>query len=73
MSSSFPFELAYKPKLSNKTDYGIAFIGTGGVVQYAHIPAYKKQASIWSVVMISIMKRLKKWLPNIIFLTSTKH
>jgi len=42
MSSSFPFELAYKPKVGNKTDYGIALIGTGGVVQYAHIPAYKK-------------------------------
>ena len=42
MTSSFPYELDYKPKLGKKTDYGIAFIGTGGIVQYAHIPAYKK-------------------------------
>jgi predicted dehydrogenase len=38
----FPFELDYKPKLGKKLDYSIAFIGTGGIVQYAHIPAYKK-------------------------------
>ncbi len=37
-----PFELDYKPHLPSKTDYGIAFVGTGGIVQYAHIPAYRK-------------------------------
>lgn len=37
-----PFELDYKPHLGDKTDYGIAFVGTGGIVQYAHIPAYRK-------------------------------
>ena len=42
MPPAFPFELDYKPKFGNKIDYGIAFIGTGGVVQYGHIPAYKK-------------------------------
>src|ERR1044071_6887804 len=39
---NLPFELDYRPELGKKTDYGIAFIGTGGIVQYAHIPAYKK-------------------------------
>jgi predicted dehydrogenase len=39
---NLPFELDYKPKLGTKTDYGIGFIGTGGIVQYAHIPAYRK-------------------------------
>lgn len=42
MSYQLPFELEYKPRLGKKTDYGIAFCGTGGIVQYAHIPAYKK-------------------------------
>jgi predicted dehydrogenase len=37
-----PFELDYKPEIGHKTDYGIAFCGTGGIVQYAHIPAYRK-------------------------------
>ena len=39
---NLPFELDYKPKLGTKTDYGIGFIGTGGIVQYGHIPAYRK-------------------------------
>ena len=42
MANSLPFQVDYKPHLGKKTDYGIAFIGTGGIVQYAHIPAYKK-------------------------------
>lgn len=37
-----PFEVDYKPHLGKKTDYGIGFVGTGGIVQYAHIPAYRK-------------------------------
>lgn len=32
----------WRPKLGQKTDYGIGFVGCGGIVQYAHIPAYKK-------------------------------
>lgn len=32
----------WRIKLGNKTDYGIGIIGCGGVVQYAHMPAYKK-------------------------------
>jgi predicted dehydrogenase len=42
MTAQLPFEIEYKPRLGRKTDYGIAFCGTGGIVQYAHIPAYKK-------------------------------
>src|SRR4029079_13218965 len=36
-----PFVLDYKPKLPPKTDYGIGLIGCGGIVNYAHLPAYK--------------------------------
>lgn len=36
------FAIDYKPKLGAKTDYGIGFCGAGGIVQYAHIPAYKR-------------------------------
>lgn len=32
----------WRPKLGKKTDYGIGFVGCGGIVQYAHIPAYQK-------------------------------
>ncbi len=42
MDTKLPFEIDYKPHLGKKTDYGIGFVGTGGIVQYAHIPAYKK-------------------------------
>jgi predicted dehydrogenase len=42
MSPRLPFQVEYKPRLGKKIDYGIAFCGTGGIVQYAHIPAYRK-------------------------------
>lgn len=32
---------ALEPRLPPKTDYGIAFIGCGGIVNYGHIPSYK--------------------------------
>jgi predicted dehydrogenase len=32
---------AFEHKLPPRTDYGIAFIGCGGIVNYGHIPAYK--------------------------------
>ncbi len=32
----------WRVKLGNKTDYGIGSIGCGGIVQYAHMPAYRK-------------------------------
>jgi predicted dehydrogenase len=34
-------QFALAPKLPPKTDYGIAFIGCGGIVNYGHIPSYK--------------------------------
>jgi len=34
-------QLALEHKFPPKTDYGIAFIGCGGIVNYGHIPAYK--------------------------------
>ena len=34
-------QAALTRKLPTKTDYGIAFIGCGGIVNYGHIPAYK--------------------------------
>jgi predicted dehydrogenase len=39
---SFPFSVDYKPRFGSKTDYGIGIIGTGGIVQYAHLVAYRK-------------------------------
>ena len=40
---SFPpiLHSALEHKLPPKTDYGIAFIGCGGIVNYGHIPAYQ--------------------------------
>jgi predicted dehydrogenase len=32
----------WRIKLGAKTDYGIGSIGCGGIVQYAHMPAYRK-------------------------------
>ena len=34
-------QTALARRLPAKTDYGIAFIGCGGIVNYGHIPAYK--------------------------------
>jgi len=34
--------LDYKPHLPPKTDYGIALVGAGGIVNFAHLPAYRK-------------------------------
>jgi predicted dehydrogenase len=34
-------ESALERKLPPKTDYGIAFVGCGGIVNYGHIPAYR--------------------------------
>src|SRR6202166_3140233 len=41
MTDNFP-HLDYKPKLPQRMDHGIGIIGTGGIVNYAHLPAYKK-------------------------------
>ena len=40
MSDIFP-HLDYKPKMPERMDRGIGIIGTGGIVNYAHLPAYK--------------------------------
>ena len=34
-------ESALERKLPPRTDYGIAFVGCGGIVNYGHIPSYK--------------------------------
>src|SRR5215213_10401292 len=34
-------QLALEHKFPPKIDYGIAFIGCGGIVNYGHIPSYK--------------------------------
>src|ERR1700756_2722544 len=41
MPEIFP-HLDYKPKLPKHLDLGIGIIGAGGIVNYAHLPAYKK-------------------------------
>src|SRR5262245_53594895 len=35
-----PLDLNYRPRLPAKADYGIGIIGCGGIVNYAHLPAY---------------------------------
>ena len=41
ISEVFP-HLDYKPKLPRNLNRGIAIIGAGGIINYAHLPAYKK-------------------------------
>jgi predicted dehydrogenase len=41
LSNVFP-HLDYKPRLPQRMDYGIGIVGAGGIVNYAHLPAYKK-------------------------------
>src|ERR1700733_5017904 len=41
MAEVFP-HLDYKPKLPRRLDRGIGIIGAGGIINYAHLPAYKK-------------------------------
>jgi len=41
MPEVFP-HLDYKPKMPRNLDHGIAIIGAGGIINYAHLPAYKK-------------------------------
>jgi predicted dehydrogenase len=41
MTDVFP-HLDYKPKLPRNLDQGIGIVGAGGIVNYAHLPAYKK-------------------------------
>jgi predicted dehydrogenase len=40
MAEIFP-RLDYNPKLPKRMDRGIGIVGTGGIVNYAHLPAYK--------------------------------
>src|SRR5262249_40187213 len=41
MTTIAPLELNYRPRLPAKADYGIGIVGCGGIVNYAHLPAYK--------------------------------
>jgi predicted dehydrogenase len=41
MPEVFP-HLDYKPTMPRRTDHGIAIVGAGGIVNYAHLPAYRK-------------------------------
>src|SRR5713226_5618179 len=41
MTDIFP-HLDYRPKLPQRMDHGIGIVGAGGIVNYAHLPAYKK-------------------------------
>jgi len=34
-------KIDYKPKIGKKIDYGIGIVGSGGIVQIGHLPAYK--------------------------------
>jgi len=50
MNDSIPqfVQAALERKLPPKTDYGIAFVGCGGIVNYGHIPSY--QASGFNLI-----------------------
>jgi predicted dehydrogenase len=39
MSSTHP-DLQFKPEMPRRLDHGIGIVGAGGVVNYAHLPAY---------------------------------
>ncbi len=39
MSSAHP-DLDFKPEMPRRLDHGIGIVGAGGVVNYAHLPAY---------------------------------
>ena len=41
MAEAFP-HLDYQPKMPRRLDHGIGIVGAGGIVNYAHLPAYKK-------------------------------
>ena len=41
MPDAFP-HLDYKPKLPRRLDRGIGIVGAGGIVNYAHLPAYQR-------------------------------
>ncbi|MGB8478376.1 MAG: Gfo/Idh/MocA family oxidoreductase [Acidobacteriaceae bacterium] len=41
MPEEFP-HLDYLPKMPTRLDHGIGIVGAGGVVNYGHLPAYKK-------------------------------
>ena len=41
MTDYFP-HLDYKPEMPKRLDRGIGIVGAGGIVNYAHLPAYKK-------------------------------
>lgn len=34
-------DIDYKPRLPARSDYGIGLIGCGGIIDYAHLPAYR--------------------------------
>ena len=36
-----PLELDYKPRIPPRADFGIGMVGCGGIVNYAHLPAYR--------------------------------
>jgi predicted dehydrogenase len=39
MSSTYP-DLDFKPEMPQRLDHGIGIVGAGGIVNYAHLPAY---------------------------------
>ena len=35
-------DIDVRPKMLRRVDHPIAIVGAGGIVQYAHLPAYRK-------------------------------
>jgi len=55
--SDFVLPIDEHPRLPRKRDYGIALVGAGGIVNYAHLPAYRQAG--FNVVGITDLHREK--------------
>ena len=63
MTSPDPLlDLDYRPKLPRGIDRGIGIVGAGGIVQYAHLPAYKQAG--FQVVGITDADTIRVQMPD---------
>ncbi len=51
----------YKPRLPAKTDYGIGIIGCGGIVNYAHLVAYRNNSlNVVACYDVNVKRRARR-------------
>jgi predicted dehydrogenase len=53
--ADFPYQFNECPDLPSRIDYGIALVGAGGIVDYAHMPAYRRAG--FKVVGVTDVRR----------------